>query len=88
LVIVKHLLLQIKEAAHMNTMDLLQLAKVCRSEEEAFHFLFQKRRGHYGVSCPGCNSSEYYLMHPGRLRCKECKRDYHPFSGETDETEE
>jgi len=36
----------------MSPMDLLQLAKVCRSEEEAFHFLFQKRRDLYGVSCP------------------------------------
>ncbi len=40
----------------MSTMDLLQLAKVCRSEEEAFQFLFQKRRDLYGISCPGCNN--------------------------------
>jgi len=65
----------------MSTMDLLQLAKVCRSEEAAFHFLFQKRRDLYGVTCTGCTTSEYYIMHPGRLRCKTCKRDYHPFSG-------
>ena len=26
----------------MSTMDLLQLAKVCRSEDEAFHFLFSE----------------------------------------------
>ncbi len=47
----------------MSTMDLLQLAKVCHSEEEALHFLFQKRRELYGVSCPGCNDSEYYLTY-------------------------
>jgi len=65
----------------MSTMDLLQLAKVCRSEEDAFQFLFKRRRDRYGISCPGCSSSDYYFMHQGRLRCKDCKRDYHPFSG-------
>jgi hypothetical protein len=33
-------------------MDLLQLAKICRSEEEAFHFLFKKQRELNRVSCP------------------------------------
>ena len=28
----------------MSMMDLLQLAKVCRSEEETFQFLFERRR--------------------------------------------
>ena len=65
----------------MSTMDLLQLAKVCRSEEDAFQFLFGRRRDLYGISCLGCSSSDYYFMHQGRLRCKDCKRNYHPFSG-------
>ena len=46
----------------MSTMDLLQLAKICRSEGEAFHFLFQKRGDLYGVVCPGYSSSESIIM--------------------------
>ena len=65
----------------MVTMDLLQLTKICRSEEEAFTFLFERKKELYGISCPACSSPEFYLMHLGRLRCKQCKRDYHPFSG-------
>lgn len=58
----------------MSSMDLLQLAKVCQSEEEAFHFLFQKRRDLYGVSCPRCNSSDNYLMHPGDFVVRSANR--------------
>jgi len=63
----------------MSTMDLLQLAKICQSEKEAFHFLFKHQKEFNRLSCPECRSPDFYFMHPRRLRFNECKRVYHPF---------
>ncbi len=65
----------------MDLMDLIQLSKICRNEDEAFTFLFSKRQQISKVQCPNCGSEEFYLMHSKRLRCRTCKRDYNPFSG-------
>jgi len=65
----------------MELMDLIQLSKICQNEEEAFTFLFNKKRQISGLQCPNCGSEDFYKMHLKRLRCRICKRDYHPFSG-------
>jgi transposase len=62
-------------------MDLPELIKTCKTERRAFEYLFNEIQEKRGVHCPACDCSDYYLMNEKRLRCKNCRRDYHPFSG-------
>lgn len=39
---------------------------------------FQKKNTIY---CTSCDSKKYYIISRGKLRCKDCKIDYRPFSG-------
>ena len=63
----------------MGNMELHQLVGLCRSETDAFKYLFKKKKELIGNSCPGCESPEFYFMNSGRLRCSNCKKDYNPF---------
>jgi transposase len=63
----------------MAIMDLHQLVSLCRSETDAFQYLFQKKKERIGNSCPHCGGQEFYFMSSGRLRCSTCKMDYNPF---------
>lgn len=62
-------------------MDLPELIKTCRTEQRAFDYLLNEIQRIKGIHCPSCNSPDYYLMSKKRLRCKNCRRDYPPFSG-------
>ena len=62
-------------------MDLLELIKTCRTEHRAFDYLFNEIQIIKGIHCPSYNSPDYYLMSKKRLRCKNCRKDYAPFSG-------
>ena len=61
-------------------MDLHQLISSCRSETDAFNYLFEKKKEQIGIACPSCKGQEYYFMSSGRLRCSSCKKDYNPFA--------
>ena len=63
----------------MGSMELHQLVGLCRSETDAFNYLFKKKKELIGNSCPRCESQEFYFMNSGRLRCINCKTDYNPF---------
>jgi len=62
-------------------MDLPQLIKTCITEQRAFDYLFSQSQETSRIHCPSCNSTDYYLMNRKRLRCRTCRRDYHPFYG-------
>jgi transposase len=64
----------------MDIMELHQLVSLCRSETDAFDYLFKKKKEQKGNLCPRCNSQEFYFMSSGRLRCSSCKTDYNPFN--------
>jgi transposase len=63
----------------MAIMELHQLVSLCRSETDAFQYLFQKKKELTRNSCPRCGGQEFYFMNSGRLRCSNCKMDYNPF---------
>jgi transposase len=63
----------------MEIMELHQLISLCRSETDAFDYLFKKKKEQIGNVCPFCRGREYYFMSSGRLRCSSCKMDYNPF---------
>ena len=63
----------------MAVMELHQLVSLCRSETEAFKYLFQKKKELIGNSCPDCMGQEFYFMNSGRIRCSRCKTDHNPF---------
>jgi len=63
----------------MAIMELHQLVGLCRSETDAFNYLFQKKKELRGILCPHCRCQEFYLMKSGRIRCSNCKTDYNPF---------
>jgi transposase len=63
----------------MDIMELHQLVSLCRSESDAFQYLFQKKKELKGNSCPHCRGREFYFMGSGRIRCSSCKIDYNPF---------
>ncbi len=63
----------------MAIMDLHQLVSLCRSETDAFQYLFQKKKELKRNSCSHCRGQEFYFMISGRLRCSTCKKDYNPF---------
>ena len=62
----------------MAIMELHQLVSLCRSEPDAFQYLFQKKKELKRNSCPHCRGQEFYFMSSGRLRCSTCKMDYNP----------
>jgi len=62
----------------MDIMELHQLVSLCRSETDAFNYLFQKKKELKGNLCPHCKNEEFYLMSSGRIRCSNCKMDYNP----------
>ena len=64
----------------MEIMDLHQLINSCRSETDAFNYLFEKKKEQIGNVCPFCGGQEFYFMSSGRLRCSSCKSDYNPFT--------
>jgi len=63
----------------MDIMELHQLVGLCRSETDAFEYLFQKKKELIGNFCPRCRGKEFYFMSSGRIRCSNCKIDYNPF---------
>jgi transposase len=63
----------------MDIMELHQLVCLCRSETDAFEYLFQKKKELIGNFCPRCRGKEFYFMSSGRIRCSNCKIDYNPF---------
>ena len=63
----------------MSIMELHHLVSLCRSETDAFQYLFQKKKELTRNSCPHCGGQEFYFMNSGRLRCSNCKMDYNPF---------
>jgi transposase len=62
-------------------MDLPGLIKTCRTEQQAYNYLIGEIQKIKGIHCPACGSTEYYGMKKGRFRCKQCRRDFHPFTG-------
>ncbi len=62
-------------------MNLPDLISICNSEEKAFQYLFTRKKELTGIYCPSCHYDQFYRMSLRRLRCKRCKRDYHPFYG-------
>ncbi len=60
-------------------MDLRQLVSLCKSENDAFQYLFSKKQELKGNFCPHCGKEGFYFMGSGRLRCSNCKKDYNPF---------
>ena len=64
----------------MEIMELHQLISLCRSETDAFNYLFKKKKEQIGNVCPFCKSQKSYFMSSGRLRCSSCKMDYNPFN--------
>jgi transposase-like protein len=64
-------------------MDLPRLIKICKTERRAFDYRFNERQRIKKIQCPSCGSPGYYLMNKTRLRCKDCQRDYPPFSETT-----
>jgi transposase len=60
-------------------MDLRQLVSLCKSENDAFQYLFGKKQELKGNFCPHCGKEGFYFMGSGRLRCSNCKKDYNPF---------
>jgi len=56
-------------------MDLLKSVRTWSTEQRAFEYLFSQVEETKEIQCPSCNSTEYFLMNPKRL--KEIK--VHPF---------
>jgi transposase len=65
----------------MGTMNLMDLIRICDTEESAYRFFFERKRELSGIFCPSCHHNEFYEMSLKRLRCSRCRRDYHPFHG-------
>ena len=62
-------------------MDLPELIKTCKTEQRVLDYLISQIQEINGIHCPSCRSPDYYLMNKKQLRCKNCRRDFHPFSG-------
>ena len=63
----------------MKTIKLHQLVDLCRSETDAFDYLFQKKKELIRNFSPFCKGQELYIMISGRIRCRGCKADCNPF---------
>ena len=62
-------------------MNLLELTKIIKTEKKAFEYLCeQKEKLGRKLLCPFCKSDKYYVMNRTYLRCKNCRKDYNPFS--------
>jgi len=57
----------------MVTMDLPDLIHICSSEENAFHYLYTRKRELTGIYCPSCGHDQFYQMSLKKLRCIRCR---------------
>lgn len=63
------------------SISLLELAKIVKTEKDALAFLCKEREKlGYKIECPFCDSRNYFVIGRGKLRCKNCRKDYNPFS--------
>ena len=63
------------------TINLIELSKIIYNKSTALEFLCKQFQKKNTIHCTSCDSENYYIISRGKLRCKDCKIDYRPFSG-------
>jgi len=63
------------------TINLIELSKIIYNKSITLKFLCKEFQKKNTIYCSSCDSENYYIISRGKLRCKDCKIDYRPFSG-------
>ncbi len=63
------------------TINPIGLSKIIYNKSTALEFLRKQLEKKNIIHCSSCNSENYYIISRGKLRYKDCKTDYRPFTG-------